>query len=67
MDSGATNHVTSDLNIFSSFYVYNGPDSLQIGNDAGLSIQHIGSFFLISLILFFYWMYYMYHISQRTF
>ncbi|KAJ1685185.1 hypothetical protein LUZ63_016575 [Rhynchospora breviuscula] len=32
IDSGATNHVTSDLNNLSSFYSYQGPDNLQIEN-----------------------------------
>lgn len=40
--SGATNHVTSDLNNLSSFYDYTESDSLQIRNCVGLPIQHIG-------------------------
>jgi hypothetical protein len=49
--SGANHHVTSDLNNLSSFYVYNGPDTLQIGNGFGLPISHIGSSsFIISNI-----------------
>jgi gag-polypeptide of LTR copia-type len=43
IDSGANNHVTSDINNLSSFYVYQGPDKLQVGNDLELSISHIGS------------------------
>jgi hypothetical protein len=43
IDSGATNHVTSDINNLSSFFAYTGPDKLQIGNGFGLSISHIGS------------------------
>ncbi|KAJ4761435.1 hypothetical protein LUZ62_071810 [Rhynchospora pubera] len=43
IDSGATNHVTSDLNNLSSFFPYQGSDNLQIGNGMGLSISHVGS------------------------
>lgn len=43
LDTGATHHVTSDLNNLSSFYNYTGTDSLQIGNGAGLHIENIGS------------------------
>ncbi|KAJ4767139.1 hypothetical protein LUZ62_077514 [Rhynchospora pubera] len=46
LDSGASNHVTSDLNNLSSFYAYNGEDNLQIGNGMGLKICHIGSTYL---------------------
>ncbi|KAJ3697958.1 hypothetical protein LUZ61_001663 [Rhynchospora tenuis] len=48
LDSGATNHVTSDLNNLSPFFNYNGADTLQVGSGAGLPIQHIGnsSFYL---------------------
>lgn len=42
LDSGATNHVTSDVNNLSSFYVYEGTDNLQIGNGEGLPISNIG-------------------------
>jgi Reverse transcriptase (RNA-dependent DNA polymerase)/gag-polypeptide of LTR copia-type/Integrase core domain/GAG-pre-integrase domain len=43
LDSGANNHVTSDLNNLSTFFEYAGPDKLQIGNGSGLPIAHIGS------------------------
>ena len=43
LDSGATNHVTTDLNNLSTFFNYDGNDMLQIGNGAGLPILHIGS------------------------
>jgi hypothetical protein len=43
IDSGANHYVTSDLNNLSSFFAYNSPDKLQIGNDLGLPISHIGS------------------------
>lgn len=42
LDSGATNHVTSDLTNLSSFYAYEGTDNLQIGNGEGLPISNIG-------------------------
>ncbi|KAJ3704083.1 hypothetical protein LUZ61_007788 [Rhynchospora tenuis] len=49
LDSGATNHVTSDLNNLSSFFEYAGSDTLQVGNGAGLPIQHTGdAFFSLS-------------------
>lgn len=41
-DSGATNHVTSDLGNLSICLEYNGLDQLCVGNGAGLSINHIG-------------------------
>jgi Integrase core domain/GAG-pre-integrase domain len=47
IDSGVNNHVTNDLNNLSSFFAYNGPDKLQIGNGIGLSISHVGSTSLI--------------------
>jgi gag-polypeptide of LTR copia-type len=43
LDSGATNHVTSDLNNLSTFYNYDGTDTLQIGDGTGLPIANIGS------------------------
>jgi hypothetical protein len=43
LDSGATNHVTNDINNLSSFFHYDGQDTLQIGSGAGLPILHIGS------------------------
>ncbi|KAJ3705170.1 hypothetical protein LUZ61_008875 [Rhynchospora tenuis] len=46
IDSGATNHVTSDLNNLSAFFAYTGSDKLQLGNGSGLDIAHIGSTFL---------------------
>jgi gag-polypeptide of LTR copia-type len=51
IDSGATNHVTNDLNNLQSYFAYKGPDTLQIGNGISLSISHIGSQnFLLSKI-----------------
>jgi histone deacetylase 1/2 len=41
-DTGATDHVTSDLNRLSFRERYNGNDTVQIGNGAGLHIAHIG-------------------------
>jgi hypothetical protein len=43
IDSGATNHVTNDINNLSSLFAYKGPDNLHIGNGLGLHILHIGS------------------------
>lgn len=42
LDSGATHHVTGDLNNLSSFAFYNSKDQLQIGNGMGMHIKHIG-------------------------
>jgi hypothetical protein len=43
MDSGATSHVTSDINNLSSSQPYNGPEAVHIGNGTGLFIAHKGS------------------------
>ncbi|KAJ1685430.1 hypothetical protein LUZ63_016820 [Rhynchospora breviuscula] len=43
LDSGATHHVTSDINNLSSFEPYTGADQLHIGDGKGLQITHIGS------------------------
>lgn len=43
LDSGATSHVTNDLNNLNAFFQYDGTNTLQIGNGAGLPIHHIGS------------------------
>ncbi|KAJ4755031.1 hypothetical protein LUZ62_089436 [Rhynchospora pubera] len=43
IDSGATHHVTSDLNNLSSFVPYEGLDRLQIGDGKGMNILHIGN------------------------
>ncbi|KAH0702862.1 hypothetical protein KY285_017140 [Solanum tuberosum] len=42
-DSGATNHVTSDLSQLSIHTDYNGEDHLAVGNGQKLSIHHTGS------------------------
>jgi Reverse transcriptase (RNA-dependent DNA polymerase)/GAG-pre-integrase domain/gag-polypeptide of LTR copia-type len=43
LDSGATHHVTADINNLSSFLPYNGTDQLQVGNGMTLSICNLGS------------------------
>ncbi|KAJ1699274.1 hypothetical protein LUZ63_007786 [Rhynchospora breviuscula] len=43
LDSGATTHVTPDINNLSFHQPYKGTDSVHIGNGAGLLITHIGS------------------------
>ncbi|KAJ1700890.1 hypothetical protein LUZ63_000669 [Rhynchospora breviuscula] len=43
LDSGATHHVTSDINNLSNFIPYDGMDKLQIGDGKGMTILHIGS------------------------
>ncbi|KAJ3699566.1 hypothetical protein LUZ61_003271 [Rhynchospora tenuis] len=42
MDSGATTHVTPDLNNLSSSQVYTGTDQVHMGNGKGLTISHTG-------------------------
>ena len=42
IDSGATNHVTKEASIFSSYSVYHGFDKLHVGNGMGLHIKHVG-------------------------
>ena len=42
MDSGASHHVTANLNNLSLYSDYGGPDEITIGDDAGLKIDHIG-------------------------
>ncbi|KAF8394586.1 hypothetical protein HHK36_020800 [Tetracentron sinense] len=42
-DTGATNHVTADLNNLSLHSDYEGSDNLTVGNGKGLHIEHIGS------------------------
>jgi histone deacetylase 1/2 len=41
-DTGATDHITSDLDRLSFHECYNGTDNVQVGNEAGLHIAHIG-------------------------
>jgi hypothetical protein len=43
LDSGATHHVTSDLNNLTTFNTYEGHDTLHVGNGTGLKILHIGT------------------------
>jgi hypothetical protein len=43
LDSGASNHVASDLNSFTSYTPYTGPDQLRVADGTGLPILHIGS------------------------
>ena len=40
MDSGATHHMTSDLNNLAMHQPYNGDDAVLIGDGSGLSITH---------------------------
>lgn len=43
LDSGASHHVTADLNNLSLHSPYNGIDDVMIGDGTGLSITHTGS------------------------
>jgi hypothetical protein len=42
MDTGATDHITSDLDRLAIREVYNGNDRVHISNRAGLHISHVG-------------------------
>jgi hypothetical protein len=42
MDSGTNDHLTSDLDRLSLHERYTGKDNVQVANDSGLSISHIG-------------------------
>src|SRR6185312_13440564 len=41
-DTGATNHITSDLDCLAVRERYHGNDQVQVGNDTGLPIKHTG-------------------------
>ncbi|KAI5328775.1 hypothetical protein L3X38_028172 [Prunus dulcis] len=43
LDSGASHHVTSNVNTLSGASPYDGPDEIIIGNGSGLGITHVGS------------------------
>jgi hypothetical protein len=67
LDSGATHHITTDLNNLSSFYAYNDFDTLQAGNGHGLPIQRISYYSLYQrLTLLSYMICYMYLISLKS-
>jgi histone deacetylase 1/2 len=42
MDTGATDHITSDLDRLAIREVYNGNERVHVGNGAGLHISHVG-------------------------
>jgi histone deacetylase 1/2 len=42
MDTGATDHITSDLDRLAIRNAYNGNDCVHVGNGAGLHISHVG-------------------------
>ncbi|XP_014491092.1 uncharacterized protein LOC106753757 [Vigna radiata var. radiata] len=51
VDSGATHHVTNDLDNLALHHPYTGPDSLFMGNGSGLNITHSGTLLLNDLSL----------------
>lgn len=51
LDSGASHHVTNDLNNLSLHAPYDGTEELLVGDGMGLKISHIGSMYLSSLKL----------------
>ncbi|KAL9241494.1 hypothetical protein vseg_015603 [Gypsophila vaccaria] len=48
VDSGASHHITDDLNTLSIHSSYEGPDDLYIGDGSPLQITHTGSFTILS-------------------
>jgi hypothetical protein len=48
LDSGASHHVTADLNNLSLHAPYTGYDDVMIGDGTGLSITHTGSTSLLT-------------------
>lgn len=48
IDTGATHHITSDLDNLSLHTPYAGSDDVTVGNGAGIPITHIGSTVLSS-------------------
>ncbi|GAA0157982.1 transmembrane signal receptor [Lithospermum erythrorhizon] len=42
IDSGATNHITADLNNLSLYHDYHGSDKISVGNGQTLPINHTG-------------------------
>ena len=53
LDSGASHHVTNDLNNLSLHAPYDGSDEIVIGDGSSLPIAHTGSFSLTTLFKFF--------------
>jgi len=49
-NSGASHHITSDPSNFTSKANYNGSEHVKLGNESGLTISHIGSTTLSSLL-----------------
>ncbi|KAJ3676869.1 hypothetical protein LUZ60_002593 [Juncus effusus] len=43
LDSGASNHMTSDLTSLTSHHPYSGNDLIKVGNGAGILIHNIGT------------------------
>ena len=41
-DTGATDHITSDIGNLSLCFDYHGPEKVSVGNGVGLHISHIG-------------------------
>ncbi|KAG8381267.1 hypothetical protein BUALT_Bualt06G0104800 [Buddleja alternifolia] len=46
-DSGASHHVTGDVNNLQQFSYYGGPDEINISDGTGLQISHIGNSTLV--------------------
>ena len=43
MDTGATHHMTSNVEVFNQLTPYNGDAKITVGNRASLVVQNIGS------------------------
>jgi hypothetical protein len=42
-DSGATDHITGELDKLTMHDAYNGTDQIHVGNEAGMEISHVGT------------------------
>jgi len=42
-DSGATHHITNDVNNYTKKQAFNGNDVVKLGNGAGMNIRHVGT------------------------
>ncbi|WVY96580.1 hypothetical protein V8G54_028731 [Vigna mungo] len=51
VESGATHHVTNDLDNLAPHHLYTGPNSLFMGNGSSLNITHSGTLLLNDLSL----------------
>lgn len=66
-DSGATNHMTNNLNNLEHHYEYAGPDHVRTAGGSNLTISiPVMVYFLPRTVSFFYQIYFMFHIFSTT-